>query len=158
MDVNVPQPFPHEAVGFYERKHFSMLYRNSHRQSFQKRKYDRSVLEVSTCELADDKWMAGNFPIVEQVHEPGVSLPKMRDPNRCVDKDHIYVVPLLGIGFSCLSVPPSLASLFPLSLAISASSPSLTNAVFSLIPVILGCLIDQLVIDVQGRPHAHLTI
>ena len=136
MNVYVTQPFPHEVVAFYECKYFLMLCQNGHRQSFQKRKYGRSVLKVSAREFAYDKRMAGNLSVVEQIDESGVSLPQMRDPHRCVNKNH-SMPPLLGIGFSCFSVPPSLASLFPLSLAISASSPSLTNAVFSLIPVIL---------------------
>ena len=75
MDVDVTQPFSHEVVGVYERKYFTMLYQTSHRQSFQKRKYDSSVLKISTCKFAYDKWMTGNFSIVEQIHKSGVSLP-----------------------------------------------------------------------------------
>jgi hypothetical protein len=75
MNVNVAQPFSHEVVAFYERKYFSVLYRKSHRQRFQKGEYDRSVPEVSACELAYDKWMAGNLSIVEQIHKSRVGLP-----------------------------------------------------------------------------------
>jgi len=55
MNVNVTQPFSHEAAAFYERKYFFMLYRKTHWQSFQKRKYARSVLKISTCKFAYDK-------------------------------------------------------------------------------------------------------
>jgi hypothetical protein len=44
---------------------------------------------------------------------------------------------LRDIRLNCFSVPPSLANRIALSLAMSASSPSLTKVVFSLIPVIL---------------------
>ncbi|MGD0229675.1 MAG: hypothetical protein ABSC19_04855 [Syntrophorhabdales bacterium] len=59
----------------HERKYLFMLYRKGHRQGFQKHKYGRSVLEISTCKFAQDKWMTGNLSIVEQIHKPGVSLP-----------------------------------------------------------------------------------
>ena len=44
---------------------------------------------------------------------------------------------LRGICFKCFSLPPSLANLLALSLAMRASNPSFTKAVFSFMPVIL---------------------
>ena len=51
---------------------------------------------------------------------------------------------LRGIAFNPFSVPPNVASLLLLSLAIKASNPSLTSMVFSLIPVSLDALSTRL--------------
>src|SRR3990172_3810219 len=61
----------------------------------------------------------------------------MKYPNRGVHKNHCYFSAglLRGIISNSFSVPPSFASLLLLSLAINASSPSLTRVVFSLMPV-----------------------
>ena len=65
------------------------------------------------------------------------SLAKVGNPNRSIDKDHIwpYAGLRLGMGRRFFSVPPSLASLLLLSRAIKASKPSRTKDVFSLTPV-----------------------
>src|SRR4030042_6174261 len=58
-------------------------------------------------------------------------------PIRRYRREPFYFSAILrrGIIFSSFSVPPSLASLLPLSNAINASNPSLTSVVFSLMPV-----------------------
>src|SRR3989304_5532367 len=60
---------------------------------------------------------------------------------RC-QQEPSYASPALlrGIISNFFSVPPNLASLFSLSLAISASRPSFTREVFSLMPVSLAAL------------------
>ena len=75
MDVYVAESFPHEILVFDECKHLFMVYHKGHGQSFQKREYSCSVLEIPTRELARDKWMTGDLAIVEQVDESGVSFP-----------------------------------------------------------------------------------
>src|SRR4030043_1214128 len=58
-------------------------------------------------------------------------------PIRRYQQEPFYFSAILrrGIIFSPFSVPPSFASLLLLSTAMSASNPSLTSVVFSLIPV-----------------------
>ena len=53
-----------------------------------------------------------------------------------IDIDRAKVtVALRGTCSNCFSLFPSLASLFALSLAMSASNPSLTSVVFAVVPV-----------------------
>src|SRR4030043_1778478 len=58
-------------------------------------------------------------------------------PIRRYQREPFYFSAILrrGIIFSFFSVPPSFASLLLLSIAMSASKPSLTSVVFSLMPV-----------------------
>src|SRR3972149_3385764 len=58
-------------------------------------------------------------------------------PIRRYQQEPFYFSAILrrGIIFSPFSVPPSFASLLLLSIAMSASKPSLTSVVFSLMPV-----------------------
>src|SRR4030042_4024515 len=58
-------------------------------------------------------------------------------PIRRYQPEPLYFPAILrrGIIFSPFSVPPSFASLLLLSIAMSASNPSFTSVVFSLIPV-----------------------
>ncbi len=77
MNIYITQPFPHEAMTFYEAEDFFMLHVNGHRQSFQKRKDDRPALEISTGKLPYNKWMARDVSIVEEFCKSGVSLPQM---------------------------------------------------------------------------------
>src|SRR4030067_977925 len=58
-------------------------------------------------------------------------------PIRMYQQEPFYFSAILrrGIIFNPFSVPPSFASLLLLSIAMSASNPSLTSVVFSLMPV-----------------------
>src|SRR4030042_3592505 len=75
--------------------------------------------------------------------------PHFRDagetPIRRYQQEPFYFSAILrrGIIFSSLSVPPSFASLLLLSIAINASSPSLTSVVFSLMPVSLETFLSR---------------
>jgi len=74
----------------------------------------------------------------EQFFEVGVTLSEMLDPDRSVNKNHAWRLATLsllrGTDRINFSVPPSVASLFPLSMAINASNPAFTRDVFSVIP------------------------
>ena len=85
MNVYVTQPFSHESMAFYECQCFLMFHRNSHRESFQKRKYRSSALKIPACKFTYDKRMARNLSIVQKVYESGVRLSEMRNPDRCIN-------------------------------------------------------------------------
>ncbi len=75
MNVYVAKTLSHEIVVLYECKHLFGIYKRGHRQGLQKRKYEGSVMEVSTRELAYDEWMACDLSIVEETCEVSVGLP-----------------------------------------------------------------------------------
>jgi hypothetical protein len=95
------------------------------------------VLKIPAGQLADDERVQYDFSLLEEFPETGIPRLEMRNPDGCIDENHgTYRGDfLLGIGPRPVSVPASLASRLLLSRAISASNPSLTNWVFSLIPV-----------------------
>lgn len=65
MNVKIAQSLPHEVMSVYEGKRFLVLHETGHWQSLQKREYHAPILEVSTCQLADDKWVTSNLPVIE---------------------------------------------------------------------------------------------
>lgn len=137
VNVRATQALPHETVILYKRQHFFVIQYSLHREGFQQRQDDSPVLQALTGKLADDKGMGGDVSINEQTCKAGVSMPRTyREPS--------YRSPLPGIGLIRFWAPLDRAGLLPLSLANRASNPSLTNWVFSLMPVILDALSSRL--------------
>jgi hypothetical protein len=116
-----------------------------------------SVLQVAARQLADDERMAEDLPGLQESDQPLVAVSQVIDPDRRVDQDG-YRSRRLGIGLDRFSVPPSLARRLALSRSISASSPSLTSLVFSLVPVISAAFFRSSssmfrVVLIVGSPH-----
>jgi len=137
MDVYVTESLAQEAVLLDELQDLLVFCLGGQGKNLQKREDFLSVLEMATGEFADNERVGHHFPIIQQPFKVRGALPKMAHPYRGVHENHLHrsAILLLGVAFNCLSVPPSFASRWALSLAIKASSPSFTKVVFSLMPV-----------------------
>ncbi len=107
-------------------------------QRIKKREDLFSLSDVSAGQFANDEFVPEDDSFIQNVGKVIVTLAEVIDPDGGVDKNHAAEDRLLVAFFSFFSVPPSAASLFALSRAMSASSPRRTNAVFSETPVSLS--------------------
>ena len=89
MYVYNAEPLSHQPVTLNEMKSFIVLYRFCSGKRLKQGKYLSSFLQIAACELTDDKWMAGNKSIIQKSLKLCVAVAKMRDPDGCVNKDHI---------------------------------------------------------------------
>lgn len=92
----------------------------------------------SAGEFTDYKRVAHHFAGFQPDRQVAVAPPKMVDPDRCIDKDHIgFLQPGLrrGATRALRSEPPRTASFLAASRAISASRPMRTSSVFLRMPV-----------------------
>jgi len=92
----------------------------------------------SAGEFTDHEWMAHHVAGFQPDRQLAVTLPQMVDPDRCIDEDHFgFLQPGLrrGATRALRSEPPSTASFFAASRAISASRPIRTSSVFLRMPV-----------------------
>jgi len=136
MDIHKAEAAAHQSMGIDERNGFLLSGNAGLRKRAEKGQDSGPVANRPARELPDDEGMTNDFAIVKQRLEMCIPVMEMIYPDRGVDEDHRYAALLRrGTGWRSLSLPPSLASRFALSLAIRYSSPILTSAVFSLTPV-----------------------
>ena len=120
-----------------EMQDFSLAGRGSLRKRLKQREKDRPVVQLPAGQFSHDQWMAGNLRFTQERPQSSIPCVKERHPYWRIDKDHGYgfLGCRRGTDSRLFSVPSSSASLLLLSRAIRASRPSLTRAVFWLIPV-----------------------
>jgi hypothetical protein len=94
----------------------------------------RAPAQRPAGQLPDHERVHEYEPVLEQRAEARLAAAQVLDPDGCVGERQAEKR-RRGIGRSFCSVPPSAASRRALSSAMSASSPLLTNAVFSRSPV-----------------------
>jgi hypothetical protein len=94
-----------------------------------------AIPQIPTGQLANDEWMGKHFSCAQQLRQASVPRTEVGNPDRRIDEGH---APFLDrrrrMGESPVSVPPNVASRRALSLAMSASRPMRTRAVFSSTP------------------------
>ena len=120
-----------------EMQDFPLAGGGSLRKRLKQREKFRSVVQLPAGQFSHDQWMACDLCFVQERTQSSIPCAKEREPYWRIDKDHGYGFSgrRLGTGSRLFSVPSSSASLLLLSRAIRASRPSLTRAVFCLIPV-----------------------
>ena len=105
------------------------------REVLQAAQHDLALTQIAHRQLADHKGVRQYPAAIEEVGQGCIAGPKMVDPDRRIDQDHLLVGRRRGIGRKAFSLPPNFASRRALSRSISALSASRTSADFSLTPV-----------------------
>lgn len=88
MDVNVPEPAPHQPSCLQERKHLGMGRRLAHGKGAEQIEHDFTLVNGPACQLANDERMRCHLPRFEEGGEPRVVSSKVLNPNRGIDQDH----------------------------------------------------------------------
>jgi len=100
-----------------------------------------AIAQIPAGQLANDEWVAENLSCAQQLREPNVPRTEVGDPDRRIDEGHaLFLERRRRMGKSPFSVPPNVASRRALSLAMSASRPIRTSAVFSSTPASVAAL------------------
>ncbi len=95
-----------------------------------------ALLQISARKFPQYEGMHENHAALEKLRESSVAFAKVIDPDGTVDQHRHNVADRRRSAVSsCGWLPPSAASRFAASRAISASSPACTSAVFSSMPV-----------------------
>jgi hypothetical protein len=113
-----------------------MLGNKRNRESREKIYNNSPVCKVPTRQLTDNQWMAPHLILHEEHRQSVGALPQVIHPDRSVhESHHLDAGRRRRIAFNCNSLPPRSANRRAEARAISASSPSRTNSVFSATPV-----------------------
>lgn len=137
MDNHQPDSDAHQVIPLNKEQYLIVCETRSRGECMKQGKNLRPVFQVATGQLTDDKGMNNHLKIEEQFFQMRVAFAEVVNPDGSINQDH-YDDPVcrrLGIGWRFFSVPPNLASRLLLSMAMMASSPCCTKAVFSLMPV-----------------------
>ena len=135
LGINPTQSPPIQMVSFQERQCFRKGHGSGLRQSVQEFENLCAVVKIAAGKLADHMRVAEDSSALEEIGELLVASSEVIDPYRCVDEHSHAVARLLGVLARFGSVPARRASRRALSIAINASSPWRTSAVFSVIPL-----------------------
>ena len=137
MRVDQADPRGGEPVVFDEVQDLAFAGGGCLRKRLKQRQKLRSVGQPAAREFPDDQRMACDPRFAQERPQSSIPCTKERDPDWRIDQDHGYGLSghRRGTGNRLVSVPSSSASRLLLSRAIRDSRPSLTRAVFCLIPV-----------------------
>lgn len=134
MRINQPNAHPMQASSFDRNSHLAHL---RHAYLWQKVEQGQRLAALpkrTERKLRNDEGMNRNLASIQPFAHLFVVKPEMIDPNRSIGEDQPRPR-RRGIFFNPGIVPPSAASLRPLSRSMSALSASRTKAVFSPTPV-----------------------
>ena len=138
MSINIPNALAMQGMALDEPQNFVALGHRSGRQILEQFQDRHAVVQTSTSNLANHKWMHDDDRPFQQVDKPGITTAKVINPHRRVDQNQTGLAwRLRGAAFNLGCVPPSRARRLALSRSMSAFKPSLTMAVRSIGPVSL---------------------
>lgn len=115
-----------------------MIGNGSFQQRFQQVKNLIAFVQVAAGQFTDHKRMTQDLVILKQRPEALVPSPQVINPYGGVNQDHALPERRRRTGRRPFSVPPSSARRRADCLAINASSPNRTSAVFSFRPMSLA--------------------
>jgi hypothetical protein len=86
--INISETLSVQAVLVNEHEDLLVIRGVSLGQRIEEAQYLFAIADVPTGKFADYEWMRKDFSVFQQPHQRLVRVPKMIDPDRCVDKDH----------------------------------------------------------------------
>src|SRR3989339_2277034 len=109
MHIDIPEPFPHEAIVFNKLHYFFMLRPDCLGKPLQKGDNLRPVTEITARQFTDNERMAHHPAAMQQGLQSDASLPQMGYPNRSVNQDHVMLLLTFSGGSHPVAVrfPPA---------------------------------------------------
>jgi hypothetical protein len=135
MNIDISNAIAMQDIALAEPQNFVALGNRSARQILEQFQDRRAVVQASTSNFANHKWMHDDDRSFQQGDKPWIASAKVIDPHRRVDQNQSGLPwRLRGAAFNLGCVPPSRARRRALSRSMSAFKPSRTVAVRSIGP------------------------
>ncbi len=93
MRINISDARSNEFLPLNEFQHFTVACRHHMRQSLQSAQSDLTIFDAAQCQFPDNKLMTENLIFRQKIDKHLVPMPKMLNPNRCINKNHCLIQP-----------------------------------------------------------------
>lgn len=93
MCINIPDARSNEFLPLNELQHFTVACRHHMRQSLQSTQSDLPILDAAQRQFPDDELMTENLIFRQKINKHLATMPKMLNPNRCINKNHWLIQP-----------------------------------------------------------------
>lgn len=155
MGIHKPDPQAHQMVLLDKAQKLLFLNDGRRRQSPKKGEDFFSGFQVAAGQLTDNENVNHSLSTVEQCPQMRIPVSEVENPNRGIDKDHGSRRSTPGNlvqGFFCSAQPGQALGAF---LGDQGLKPHSDDRRFLSNPRQTGRLLQDLVIDVEGRSHAY---